>query len=116
MVKVCEDADRDDVHVKQEIQELQDLNRLHPNTQIEGATNVNVSATHVTGHGAVSSSRLSPLQSAVIQHSEPIDAQVSDRGLRMKDIPLYDKSKDHSISTEKSAEKLIKSQVVHWMD
>ncbi len=104
MVKVCEDADRDDVHVKQEIQELQYLNRAHPDTQRGETTNVKVSGTHVTDHGAVSSSPLSPLQGAATRHSELIDPQASESGLRMEDIPLYDKSKDHSISREKSAE------------
>lgn len=104
MVKVCEDADRDDVHVKQEIQELQYLNRVHPDTQKGEKINVNLSGIHVTDHGAVSSSRFSPLHGAATRHSELIDPQASESGLRMEDIPLYDKSKDHSISREKSTE------------
>ncbi len=104
MVKVCEDADRDDVHVKQEIQELQYLNRVHPDTQIGETTNVNVNGTNVTDHGAVPLSRPSPLQGAATRHSEQIDPRASDCRLRMEDIPLYDKSKDHSTSREKSAQ------------
>ena len=104
MVKVCEDADRDDVHVKQEIQELQYPNRVHPDTQKGEKINVNLSGIHVTDHGAVSSSRFSPLHGAATRHSELIDPQASESGLRMEDIPLYDKSKDHSISREKSTE------------
>ena len=104
MVKVCEDADRDDVHVKQEIQELQYLNRVHPDTQKGEKINVNLSGIHVTDHGAMSSNRFSPLHGGATRHSELIDPQASGSGLRMEDIPLYDKSKDHSISREKSTE------------
>ena len=104
MVKVCEDADRDDVHVKQEIQELQYLNRAHPDTQIGETSNVNSSGTQVTDNGAVSLSRLSRTQGAAFRHSEPSHPQAHDSGLRMEDISLYDKSKDHSLSREKSAE------------
>ena len=104
MVKVCEDADRDDVHVKQEIQELQYLNSAHQDTQRGETTNVNGRGTHVTDHGAVSSTWISVLQGAATRRSDLIDPQASESGLRMEDIPLYDKSKDHSISREKSAE------------
>ena len=104
MVKVCEDADRDDVHVEEEIQELQYLNRVHPDMQRVERTNVNVSGTHVRDYDAVSSSRLSKLQGAATRHPEIIDRQASESGLRMEDIPLYDKSKDNSLSREKSAE------------
>ena len=101
MVKVCEDADRDDVHVKQEIQELQYLNSSHQGTQRGETTNVNGRGTHVTDHGAVSSTQISVLQGAA---TDVIDPQASASGLRMEDIPLYDKSSDHSISGKKSAE------------
>ena len=104
MVKVCEDADRDDVHVKQEIQELQYLNRAHPDTQIGETSNVNSSGTQGRGNGAVSLSRLSRTQGAATQHSDPSHPQTHDSGLRMEDIPLYDKSKDHSLSRKPSAE------------
>ena len=106
MVKVCEDEDRDDVHVKQEIQELQYLNRIYPDTQIGEPSNVDSSGTQVTDNGAVSLSRLSRTQGAATRHSEPIHPQAHNSGLRMEDIPLYDKSKDHSLSREKSAEAL----------
>ena len=98
MIKVCEDADRDDVHVKQELQELQYLNSVHPDTQTRETINVNGSGTHVTDHGSGSSSRLSA------RRPDLINTQASESGLRMEDIPLYDKSKDRSISRTKSAE------------
>ena len=34
MVKVCEDEDRDDIHVKEEMQELQDINALPPEPKL----------------------------------------------------------------------------------
>ena len=104
MVKVCEDADRDDVHVKQEIQELQYLNRAHPDTQVGETANLDVSGTPVTENGVVFVSRLSRIKGAATPHSEQIQPQADDGGLRMEDIPLYDKSKDESESREKSAE------------
>ena len=103
MVKVCEDADRDDVHVKQEIQELQSLNSAHPNTQIGETTNVDMSGTPVTDNGEVSLNRLSRTKGAATRHLEQIHPQAHDGGLRMEDIPLY-KSKHHSLSRERSAE------------
>ena len=102
MIKVCEDADRDDVHVKQELQELQYLNSVHPGTQRRETANVNGSGTHVTDHGAGSSSRLSGLQGAATRRPDLINTQASESGLRMEDIPLYDRSKDRSIRNEKS--------------
>ena len=104
MIKVCEDADRNDVHVKQELQELQFLNSVHPDTQTGDTTNVNGSGTHVTDHGAGSPSRLSALQGAAPRRPDLINPQASESGLRMEDIPLYDNSKDHSISRQKTAE------------
>lgn len=104
MVKVCEDMDRDDVHVKQEIQELQYLNSVHPDTQTGETTNENGSGTRVTDHGAVSSSRLSALQGTATRRSGLFDPQASESGLRMEDIPLYDKSKDRSISRANGTE------------
>lgn len=104
MVKVCEDADRDDVHVKQEIQELQYLNSAHPDTQIGGTTNMDVSGTPITNNGVGSLNRLSRTKGAATRHLEQIHPQAHDNGLRMEDIPLYDKSKDDSFSREKSAE------------
>ena len=104
MIKVCEDADRNDVHVKQELQELQYLNSVHPDTQTGDTTNVNGSGTHVTDHGAGSPSRLSALQGAATRRPDLINPQASESGLRMEDIPLYDKSKDRSISRQKTAE------------
>ena len=104
MVKLCEDADQDNVHVKQEIRELQHLNGVCPDTQMGETTHVNMSGTHETDHDAVSLSRLSPLQGAATQHRKAVDPQAFEIGLRMEDIPLYDKSRDHTISRESSAE------------
>ena len=104
MVKVCEDADRDDVHVKQEIQEIQYLNSAHPDTQTGGTINMDVSGTPITNNGVGSLNRLSRTKGADTRHLEQIYPQAHDSGLRMEDIPLYDKSKDDLFSREKSAE------------
>ena len=103
MIKVCEDEDQDDVHVKQEIQELQELNDTDSTTQSR-ETNEGRSrdSSHAIDHVGVHKSRIPALESKTPQHSTPDDSRASERLFRMEDIPLYDPSKEPSITKEKS--------------
>jgi hypothetical protein len=101
MIRVCEDGDQDDAHVKEELQELQELNNTGPRMQVwktdEGS---NRDSSYIADHVGAHLSRISALEREAPQHSTPDDSRVPERRFRMEDIPLYDPSKDPSITKE----------------
>ena len=101
MIKVCGDENQDDVHVKHEIQELQNLNATDSRarqreTNGERSRDDRHAANRVEAH----LSETSMSANSATQSSTSEDYRVSNRPLRMEDIPWYDPSKDPSITKE----------------
>lgn len=86
MVKVCEDEDQDDVHVKQEIEELQGLDVVRTSPQATAARDWTTVDRKESGH--VERVGTSSSQVSTPSYTDPPDR------IRMQDIPQYVEKED----------------------
>lgn len=95
MIKVCEDEDQDDVHVKQEIEELQGLDDVGTSSRTTAAsdqTTIDRTESHRAERAVTSSNQV--LKSS---HRDPPDR------IRMEDIPQYVEKEDQPSRKNKKA-------------
>ena len=86
MVKVCEDEDQDDVYVKQEIEELQNLDDVGTSSQTTAATDrITIDRTESRRAERAGTNSSHVLESS---HRDPPDR------IRMEDIPQYVEKED----------------------
>ena len=105
MVKVCEDEDQDDVHVKQEIEELQgldDLGLISRTTAVRDRTTIERKESRGADRAGTSSSRASATS----------DIDPPDR-IRMEDIPQYVERKDRPSASNTKAVRINIRPLLH---
>lgn len=83
LVKVCEDEDQDDIHVKQEIEELQELDDVGTNSRTAARDRTTVDRTKYRD-----AERAATSLSQASSHKDPPDR------IRMEDIPQYVEKED----------------------
>lgn len=93
LVKVCEDEDQDDIHVKQEIEELQGLDDVVTSSRTTGARD----RTTVDPTDSRGAERPATSLSQASNHKDPPDR------IRMEDIPQYVEKDDRSSAKDTKA-------------
>ena len=87
MVKVCEDEDQDDVHVKQEIEELQNLDSVGTGSRTTAVARRQTTPDR-TGSRPRDRTASSPKQPSTTSYPDPPDR------IRLEDIPQYVETHD----------------------